>query len=309
MKTEENKKTRLWALVATGVVGVFFLGSSTLLYVDNKSLEDENKVKTEQVETLSSVKIQLEAELKSIDAELATFKGKNDELDGLLKSAYNDLNAKKKKINKLIKQNASLAKFKKEAESLKKMKNSYMTKIADMERKMNLLSDENKYLKNENERLKQDFEELNNNYMLMERKVEVASILKVDHVIVSAEKKSKNGKYSKAGAPKKTDRLLIDFELSENRVADAGDKNIYIRIIDPKGNLLPAPASEKGYFSNEDQNIEVSYSIMNTVNYSNNNIKSKAYYEVGNQELKEGEYTLEFYCEGHFCGASKYKLK
>jgi hypothetical protein len=308
MENNQNKRTRLSALVATGVVGVFLLGGSTKLYFDNNQLSEQNKVIIDQMETLSSVKSKLENDLKAIDAELSKFKGKNEELDGLLKSAYNELNAKKKKIQKLIRQNASLEKFKKEAESLKKMKNFYLTKIADLEQQNALLSDENRDLKKANEELRNDFEILNSNYMILERKVEAASVLKVDQVLASAEKKTKSGKYAKSGS-KKMDRISIEFELSENKVTDAGEKNIYIRIVDPKGNVLPAPASEKGYFQNSDQNLEINYSVSKAVNYSNKNMKAKAFYEVGNKELSEGDYTLEFYCEGHFCGASKYKLK
>jgi len=304
MKTEENNKTRLTALVATGVLGLFFLGSSAFLYVDNNDLKEENRIATEQVETLSSVKEQLQAELKEIDAELSKYKGKNEELDNLLKGAQRDLQERKKKINKLLKQNASLEKFKKEAKALRKLKETHLTKMKDMEQKLAMLSEENNDLKEDKERLQVELQTLSNNYMVLERKVEIASILKVDNVLAATEKKAKNGKYSKTNSPKKADRLTIDFELSENRVADKGEKTIYIRIIDPSGKVL-----QGGTFTNEDGNIEIPYSVQKVVNYDNDKIKSNAVYEVGNQDLKAGEYTLEFYCEGHFCGASKYKLK
>lgn len=304
MKTEENKKTRLTALLATGAVGLFFLGSSAFLYVDNNDLKEENRIAAQQVETLSSVKEKLQADLKAIDAELSQYKGKNEELDNLLKGAYKDLKERKTRINKLLKQNASLENFKKEAKALRKLKDTHLAKMKEMEQKLAKLSDENNELKNDNERLQSELQTLSSNYMVLERKVEIASILKVDNVLASTEKKARNGKYSKTNSPKKADRLVINFELSENRVAEQGEKNIYIRIIDPSGKVLPG-----GSFSNEDGNIEIPYSVAKAVNYDNKQIKSSAVYEIGNMDLKAGEYTLEFYCEGYFCGASKYKLK
>jgi hypothetical protein len=309
MNTEENKKTKFTAMVATGIVGIFFLGSTTFLYVGNNNLKEENKVITEKVETLTSVKAQLELELKAIDAELSQYKGKNRELDQLLSGAYKELNLKKAKIEKLSSQNASLSKYKKEAESLRKLKINYLAQIKEMEEKINVLTAENKSLKYDNARLTDEMKILMSNYMMLERKVEIASVLKVDKVLASAEKKSKNGKYSKVFNAKKTDRLVVNFELSENMVADKAEKNIYVRIIDPSGNVLPAPANEKGYFTNPDGNMEMPYSLAKKVDYNNEKLKSTTYYGVGNTALKEGLYTIEFYCEGYFCGASKYKLK
>jgi len=309
MKTEENKKNRVTALIATGVIGTFFVGSSAFLYVDNNHLKEENKVQTEQVENLSHVKATLQADLQKIDAELAQYKGKNQELDNLLNTAYKDLEQRKVRINKLLKQNASLPKLKKEAAKLRKLEKNYLARIDKMQEKINMLSEENSYLKNDNQKLKTELQELNNNYMLLERKVEIASVLKVDKVLALAEKKSRKGKFSKVSSSKKTDRLIINFDLSENKVADAGEKSIYIRIIDPAGNVLAAPSKEKGFFSNPDGNIELPYSIQKKVDYNNKEIKTSAIYEIGQQELKSGTYTLEFYCEGYFCGASKYHLR
>jgi hypothetical protein len=309
MTTEENKKTRFAALLTTGAVGLFFLGSSAFLYVDNNDLKEENKIATQQVETLSSVRDQLQSDLKSIDAELSKYKGRSEELDYQLLEAQKDLKAKKKKIQKLLKQNASIEKLKKEAKSLRKLKDTYTAQVEELQRKNGLLSNENKDLKNDNERLKSELQTISNNYMVLERKVEIASILKVDNVLASAEKKTKKGSYSKASGPKKTDRFMINFELSENRVADQGNKDLHIRIIDPSGNVLPASGSEKGSFSNADGNMDLPYSVKKTIDYNNQKIKSSVTYETSNIELKEGTYTLEFYCEGYFCGASKYSLK
>jgi myosin heavy subunit len=309
MDTQQEKKTRFTALVATGVIGAFLLGSTTFFYVDNKNLQEENKVIAEQVESLTTVKQKLELDIQMLDQEIAKHKGKNKELDQMLVAAKADLEKRKQKISKLTKQNASLSKYKKEAKELRKAKTGFLSRLDELNKKYNLLSEENNMLRNDNAKLKSELEELNANYMLLERKVEIASILKVDKVFATSEKKTKNGKYTKVSGHKKADRFLVSFDLSENRVSEPGDKNIYIRIIDPAGNVLPAPSSERGYFTNNDGNIELPYSAMKTVNYSNKGIKDLAIYEIGKQELKEGNYTIEFYCDGYFCGASGYKLK
>lgn len=309
MNTKEEKKTRLTALIATGVIGTFFLGSTTFFYVDNKNLKEENKVKTEQVESLSAIKQKLDKDIQSLDQEIASQKGRNQELDQLLASAKADLEKRKAKINKLSKQNASLSKFKREAEELRKAKASYLAQIEDLSRKLNLLSEENSGLKNDNKKLKEELEALNANYLILERKVEMASILKVEKVFAVSEKKLKSGKYAKVSNNTKADRFNISFELAENRVSDAEEKNIYIRIIDPSGKVLPAASNERGFFSNNEGNIELPYSVSKKVSYNNDKIKDRVIYEIGKQDLKEGNYVIEFYCDGYFCGASGYKLK
>lgn len=309
MHTEENKKIRLTALLATGVIGTFLLGSSTFLYIDNHDLRKDIKVKKEQIETLSSAIAKLQTELHDMEAGLSRLRGKNQELDNLLASADKELEERKDKINKLIRQNASLSKFRKEAEELRKLKQVYLVRIDNLEKKVEELTAENSSLRDDNQRLMSELESVRNNYIIMERKVEIASILKVVKVEAVAEKKVRSGKYSKVSSSKKADRIEINFELSENRAAEAGAKTVYLRILDPTGKVLSAPASEKGFFTNHDGNLELPYSLKKEINYNNQKIKTKAIYEVGNQDLQDGAYTIEFFCEGYFCGASKYILK
>ncbi|MFN3403854.1 MAG: hypothetical protein ACK40G_07145 [Cytophagaceae bacterium] len=308
MKFYENKKNQVVAMASTGAIMVSLFFGSGYLYVNNNDLKKDIQEKQSQVSSLTDTKTKLETEVKTIGTELTGFKGKNAELDKLLTEANSELEKKRVRIEKLMKENASLSKVKKEVEELKKMKVQYAAQVRNLESRISELSRENEYLKSDNEKLKLAFNDLSNKNSELQKKVEIASVLRVENVLVAGMKKTKKA-FVPVTKSSKTERVNMSFDLVENKVADIGPKNIYIRILDPKGKTLPSPSTESGNFSNLDNNINLPYTALEVVEYNKTKKRVTVNYDVKGAAFEKGTYKVEFYCDGYFCGSSQLKLK
>ena len=122
-----------------------------------------------------------------------------------------------------------------------------------------------------------------------------------------SEKKLNKLNPSQSKKVKRSDKLYLICKINENRIADKGEKIIYIRIIDPKGGLVESVSS--GSFMNKDHNVEVPFTKKETIEYNNSSLNVKIPISLNYKELPKGSYKVEMYCDGYFCGGSKFNLK
>jgi hypothetical protein len=298
----ENKSK----LIALAVSASLLFGGSGYLYYDNVQIKDLNQKQRIELNALDLAKGKLQNEIRLMKEQLENFKGKNKELDNLVASANKEIIVKEQKIKRLIADNASLKRVQSEVYELRKVNEKYLSRIKELEEKLLALSGENQNLKTNNSLLKERLAELEERNEFLERKVSLASVLRVENVLVLGEKKGKIGRYLKSNL-KKADRLLVTCDVVENKVTEAGEKTIYVNVTDSKGNLIQN--SESGIFLNSDENVEMSYTQKFVVNYNNDKQKLIIPIELNGKELDKGNYSVEFFCEGHFCGLKKLKLK
>ena len=81
--------------------------------------------------------------------------------------------------------------------------------------------------------------------MELARKVEIGGAINVENVAVTAMKMRSNGKYTETNKAQKTDAIKVEFRLIENEIAEPGDKEAYIVLKNPAGQVINA----KGTFA------------------------------------------------------------
>jgi peptidoglycan hydrolase CwlO-like protein len=307
MNTKIEKSSKITALVITGALAFIMLLSTSYLYFDNNMLSDLNMNQKSQIETLLKEKNDLVEELTAVSRSLEDYKGSNNELQLLYSKSKTEIVARNKRIEKLARENAGYNRLQKEVTDLRKYKFSLAERVKELEDKNNLLFAENNSLRKERDDYKKALEELQVRYDVLGKKVELASELRADRIfIVSAQKLAKDNS-TQARKVKRSDKLYLVCKISENKIAEKGEKIIYIRIVDPKGALVEN--ENAGSFMNKDRNVEVSYTTKETINYSNTDLNVKVPIGLNKKELPKGSYKVEMYCEGYFCGGSKFNLK
>lgn len=297
-----ERKTQIASL---GITLSILLSSTGYLYFDNKKSKELNEKQKTEIISLNENKSKLAIEISSYKNQLEQYKGKNIELDNLVTTAQNEILVKETKIKKLITDNESLQRVQKEVLELRKSNQRNLTKIQELEETLSFFTTENTNLKNTNNELLGKLEKLEARNTILEKKVEIASVLKVDNIFVIGEKKSKNGKYVPAKV-KKADRLFVTFDLLENKIAEEGEKTLYIRVLDSKGKLVEN--GESGSFPNIEKNITIPYTQKVAINYTNNKQKVTFPIEINKDQIK-GEYSFEVYCDKYYSGLKKLRLK
>jgi len=95
--------------------------------------------------------------------------------------------------------------------------------------------------------------------------------------------------------------------LRKNSIAEAGDKNLYLRIFGPDGKVLP---STSGGGSATFDGSPGKYSISRQVDYRNEELDMCVFYKVANPgDLAKGNYTVMIYEEGKKIGQTTLALR
>ena len=98
----------------------------------------------------------------------------------------------------------------------------------------------------------------------------------------------------------KTNMVKACFSLLENKLSKAGDKDIYIRVIDQNNKTLLSEKPIKIINSNGEN---ISLSSKRTVNYQNENMDVCIYHEIIGK-VEAGNFKVEIYNDGFLIGGS-----
>ncbi len=139
--------------------------------------------------------------------------------------------------------------------------------------------------------------------MELARKVEIGGAINVENVAVTAMKMRSNGKYTETNKAQKTDAIKVEFRLIENEIAEPGDKEAYIVLKNPAGQVINA----KGKFAAIDGE-EKKYTDQTVVNYSNADLDVVMLVERKGEKYEKGTYPIEVYVEGKMVGSANLEL-
>ena len=199
----------------------------------------------------------------------------------------------------------SIFKLKKEAETLRGIMKGYIHTIDSLNtlninlsntltektNKLNTVSNENLKYKKQNKDLKS--------------KVALGAVLQAGSVTVSAVRIRNSGTQSETTRAAKTNMIKACFTLLENQLSKAGDKNIYIKVVDPNQKTLLSK-NPINIINSDGENLELSSKRM--VNYQNENMDLCIFHEI-EEVLQPGNYKVEIYNDGYFIGGSSFALR
>jgi uncharacterized protein YoxC len=299
-QTTEKKGTNRTPIII--LIGLLICSLIANIYLLSRSTTAESLVseKTVEVDSLKEVKKTLESDFQTMTYELDQFKGKNIQLDSLLEKANGDIENKKRKIEKLIRENKDIPLIRRQMEEMRVIRDQYRIQIDQ-------LIKENKDLKFANINLSQEVDNLNKTTQDLSQKVEIASVLKAEAITVKTLRDKGKGKFEDTEKAKRVSKIRTVFVVAENKVAKPGTREVVLRILKPDGYVLTNADNGSGNFTKEDGR-STEYSLRKTVEYSNE--RAEVTFDwVQMDELKAGLYISEVYLDGKVMGNYKFTLK
>ena len=301
MENQSNtteKKSNKGMLLLIALLGS--LGVNIYQWQHTDSVVASYEVKTD---SLITARVDVEKELSATYEELNKYKGINDHLDSLLAEANGKIDDQKSRIEKLLasgklskEQNAKLQV---ELTALRKLRDEYIEKIDQ--------------LMVENNRLRQDSLSLATNLDSVSKNlastVATASVLKAEYFKITSFKKRNNDKYAETVMAKKTNKIDVCFSLMDNKIAKAGDKNVYLRIVEPGGKVLGSGQSASSSFKVSGTGEDMMYSNTKLLSYNNEKTDMCMSFEQTDRNLTAGNYNAEVYIDGVLSGITSFILR
>jgi hypothetical protein len=135
--------------------------------------------------------------------------------------------------------------------------------------------------------------------------VERGSALNLTTQSVDAVKERNSGKLVSTSRAKATDKFRVCFTVAPNTIAQAGDREFFIEVLDPQGNILGESMSK----SNE-SGSSITYTKGTQFYYENGALDVCDYVNKPAGDFQKGNYMVNVYDDGlKLLGTSKFTLK
>jgi len=302
-QTEKSKKRRgviFWILIALllGTNGV----TAWLLFQEKTKVVEQKTI----IEKIYIERDNVKADLLGLQKEYENLQTNNVAIQ-------KDIDEKKARIEELIKQAEKhkgdsyiIAQLRKETETLRQIMIGYVHTIDSLNTvNQTLVADKKKVLKQlDKEKEKQD--ELVKEKEELKTTIAKGSVLSCFNVGAKAVLYKRGGKKEvETSKAKKTEKIKVTFSLGENKIAKAGEKTVFIRIMTPDGKEMAKSYDESYKFTfNKSSGY---YAGKETLNYANVEITGVTYCE-GQGEYVPGNYIIDISCDGYVIGSGNLKL-
>ena len=135
--------------------------------------------------------------------------------------------------------------------------------------------------------------------------IERGSALNLLGFTIDAVKERNNGKLVSTQRAKSTDKFKICFTVAENAIAKAGDREFFIEVLDPKGNIVG-----DGMTTSDESGASIGYTKGTSFYYENSSLDICDYINKPASEFQKGNYMVNVYDDGlKLLGTSKFSLK
>ena len=135
--------------------------------------------------------------------------------------------------------------------------------------------------------------------------VEKGSALNIVAFTLDAVRERGSGKLSSTTRAKRTDKLKVCFTVANNVIAEAGDREFYLEVLDPQGNVLG-----ESYSKSNDSGASVTYSKGTNFYYENRALDVCDYIGKPAGEFQKGNYMVNIYDNKlTLLGTNKFALK
>jgi len=283
------------------VVVLALLGTDVYLYLQkNKSdtkivyQEDEkNRLKVEldsleaQIEQVNTGKAKMSAELRA----------KNDSLEARIKVLRVQLD--KGKLTK-----AELSKAQEDVKQLRYFVASYTAQIEELKKQNTTLASERDTLKTNLASTTEKAATLETQNKDLDNKVTIAKALKVGSVNIVAYKVKGSGKEVEVSRANPAKKIKINFLVASNTLADKALHDVYIRVLDPTGNLITDTNS--GNFSADGQDLQYTYKT--SIDFKNDGSMFTLDW-TNPAKFQKGAYTVMLYSDNSTMGQGTFSLK
>lgn len=283
------------------VVVLALLATDVYLYMQKNKSDTKIVYQNDEKTRLQTELDSLEAQIEQVNAGKtrmsASLMAKNDSLKAKIKVLRAELAKGKLTV-------AELAKAQEDVKQLRYFVTSYTAQIEELKKQNASLATERDTLKTNLATAAKKDSDLTKQNKDLGTKVKVASALKIATVDVVAYKIRGSGKEVDTKRSSVAKKIKINFTVASNAVAEKNMHDIYVRVIDPTGNLITG--ADAGTFNADGQDLQYTYKT--AIEFKDDGSGFTIDW-VNPVPFQKGSYTVLMYADGYTMGKTSFDLK
>ncbi len=285
-----------------GTILVLVIIIAVLTFLLITSRQSLNEV-TEEKTVVYDHNMELRDELDSVLMEYNVVKM---EYDSVLTTQDSIIQASAQEIERLIAQQVDYRRIRRQLNLLREITQNYVHEIDSLYTENKVLKAENVEMQEEIQQFTRRTVELSQTKEELEGKVEVAAALRAFQIEATPIRVRGRGREEETDRTGRTDRIQVCFVVAANPVAHPGNKNIYIRIADPQGNILRVSDDDQYSFVYQEDTLQ--YSMKTEFEYFNQDAEVCHYWDK-QQDFEEGMYLVSIFTDEFRLGETSFSLR
>lgn len=285
----------------------FFLVAIAALLATNIYFYIKYKNSGDTVYELTSGKVNMEAQIDRIETELNQLSEENVELSESLKMAQDSVRMGIAELREQLAQNdltsEQLAQAQTEINRLRSELAKYSEEVSNLRSRNAQLISERDQLRAEISSSSDRMSSLEEENTDLSSKVQLAAALKVSDIAINGIRERSRNRESQENRARRVDKLEITFNIVDNPLAELGTHEVYMRVIDPNGNLR---TQDNAFFEVDGNQIQYTYKT--SIEFTNDGESYMIDWEDP-KGFQKGTYTILLYADNAVMGQNSIILK
>ncbi len=300
-------------LIYSLLVAALLVSWGYFYFNNKKSNEAETNLTSQNVAVsseLTNVKDLYDASLFRLDSLMV----ENENLNENLSTTNTEIAKMKMEIGKILSnKNATASDLSRARKMIKELNG----KIEGLSEEVDRLKGENSDLVQTNSKITEEKQQVEQNLATTTEEKEnvkkelsntkdVASTMRASNINIVALNLKNSGKEKETTKARRADKLRINFNIDDNRIAQPGPKDLFVVITNPAGNVIT--------YSNDDEFVKRDgssqpFTSKVSVNFEGGKSMPVSFDWKNDKDFSEGNYKIEIYNNGFKIGESTRSLK
>ncbi|MFO7874541.1 MAG: hypothetical protein R6U62_08660 [Bacteroidales bacterium] len=298
---QANKKNRNVNIyrVTIAILGVLVVLLAVLWFTGRQSLQEM----TQEREVAQELNEALQQELDSV---LDDYHATRAEYDSILTEKDSIIQENAEEIRDLIRRQEDYYRIRRQLNALRDVTQEYVHEIDSLYTENKVLKDENVQMRDEIQHAERRTTELTEDKEELESKVEEAATLRAYQIETTPFRIRGRGRESETDRARRVEQIRVCFLLGENPVTEPGERNVYMRIAAPDGNILRKSDSMEHAFVHHGDTLQ--FSVKETINYQNEQMNTCLTWQRIN-EFESGVYGISLFTDEFKLGETALELR
>lgn len=292
------------------IIGVMML---LLIFLGWKAFSNKGTIdqQTTEIVDLNTQKQDLREDLQGMLDEYNAITVENDSLNADILMEKQKIEELLANVDKLKSTDKNLRweidKLKKENGTLRNIMRGYLVQIDSLQQSNITLNEENIEISGKLVTVSSEKEILAKEAEAKDNVIKQGSVLQALNLNSVPIRLRNNGSQVETSKASRAEKIKTCCTLYENRIAAAGQKDIYVRIISPDGAVLADAKNPNATFSFK--GVSGKYSAKRVIDYQNKTLEGVCVFYDITSEIATGLYVVEFYDEDAMIGKTEFELR
>ncbi len=285
--------------IALLILGVFVILLAVLWLTNRQTLQEV----TLERETTLALNRELQFELDSV---LDEYYQVRMEYDSILHEQDSIIQANAREIQSLLARQADYYRIRRQLNLLRDITQNYVREIDSLHTVTQVLTAENIQMREEIRQVQRRTTELTQDKAVLETKVEEASVLRAYQVEAMPFRLRGRGREDETDRAGRVEQVRVCFLIGENPIIQPDEYSIYMRIANPRGNVLRVSDDLAHSFVHGTDTLQ--YSVKDSFHYENRQLnKCLTWQRV--EEFEPGRYEVSLYTDRFYLGGTAFELR